>query len=316
MGEMMRDGKTKNSRKFSAKTWAWTISIIVHVVVLGVFAVVKFSQWQEAEKQRPAPTARVSEAVRQMAEAEPVTPKPKVKQSIVSRTAATTTMVAKGIPTRQIFDVSRPILRNPQKVSGLAASGPKAVVPLSSSVIVSPKVEFFGSITDDRKICYVVDCSGSMQGTFGRVQKELIKSIEDLDADRYFYVIFFGGGGLYEYGDGGLMRATVEAKTAVCEFIKSVRPAGMTNAMAALERAMQIRDSSGAAPAIIYFLTDGFELTSDSAYRFVEQVKDVRKNFAPATKINTIGFWVQGWDGRILEKIAKQSGGECTLIEN
>jgi len=311
----MRKGKTTNSLKLNAKAWAWTISIIVHVVVLGIFAVVKFSQWQEAEKQRSAPTAKVSQ-VKRMVEAEPVTPKPKVKQSIINRAAATTRIVAEGIPTRQIFDVSRPILRNPQKVSGLAGSGPKAVVPLSSSMMVSPKVEFFGSVTEGRKICYVVDCSGSMQGIFARVQKELIKSIEDLDADRYFYVIFFGAGRLYEYGDGRLTRATADAKTAVCEFIKSVRPAGTTNAMAAMERAMQIRDGSGAAPAIIYFLTDGFELTSDSAYRFAEQIKDVRKNFASATKINTIGFWVQGWDGRILEKIAKQSGGECTLIEN
>ena len=186
----MRKGKTTNSLKLNAKAWAWTISIIVHVVVLGIFAVVKFSQWQEAEKQRSAPTAKVSQ-VKRMVEAEPVTPKPKVKQSIINRAAATTRIVAEGIPTRQIFDVSRPILRNPQKVSGLAGSGPKAVVPLSSSMMVSPKVEFFGSVTEGRKICYVVDCSGSMQGIFARVQKELIKSIEDLDADRYFYVIFW-----------------------------------------------------------------------------------------------------------------------------
>ncbi len=312
----MHKGKIKNSLKLSAKAWAWTISIIVHVVVLGVFAVVKFSQWQEAEKQRPAPTAKVIEAVRRMAEAEPVTPKPKVKQSIMSRTAATTRVVAEGLPTRQIFDVSRPILRNPQKVSGLAESAPKAVVPLSNSVIVSPKVEFFGSVAAGEKICYVVDCSGSMQGTFGRVQKELIESIGSLPADYYFYVIFFASDKLYEYGEGKLVRASPQMKSAVRDFILSVRAAGATNAMAAMERAMQIRDNSGAAPAIIYFLTDGFELTSDSAYKFAERVKDARKNFAPAVKINTIGFWVQKDDSRILGKIAKDSGGECNLIGN
>ncbi len=313
---MMRGGKTKDKRKFSAKTWAWAISITVHVVVLGIFAVVKFSQWQEAEKQRPAPTAKIMEAVRRIAEAEPVTPKPKVKQSIVSRAAATTRIVAEGIPTRQIFDVSRPIVRNPQKVSGLAESASKAVVPLSSSVMVSPKVEFFGSVAEGEKICYVVDCSGSMQGTFGRVQKELIESIDSLPANYYFYVIFFASDKLYEYGEGKLVRASPQMKSAVHDFILSVRVTGTTNAMAALERAMQIRDGSGAAPAIIYFLTDGFELTSDSAYGFAERVKDARKNFAPAAKINTIGFWVQRWDGRTLEKIAKDSGGKCTLIGN
>jgi hypothetical protein len=281
--------------------------------VLGIFAVVKFSQWHEAQKQLATPTAKVSQ-VKRMFEAEPVSPKPKVKKTIVNCSAVAS--VDRQLPVGRIFDVPKAVLQNPQNISNAAKNAPKGLMPLSSSMMVSPKVEFFGSITEDRKICYVVDCSGSMQGTFGRVQKELIESIEGLDADRYFYVIFFGAGRLYEYGDGRLARATADAKTAVCEFIKSVRPAGTTNAMEAMERAMQIRDGSGAAPAIIYFLTDGFELSSDSAYRFAEEVKDVRKNLAPATKINTIGFWVQGWDGRILEKIAKQSGGECTLIEN
>jgi hypothetical protein len=309
----MNEGQEGNNRRSSVTGWAWTISIIVHLVVLGIFAVVKFSQWQEVEKQRPAPTARVSQ-VKRMVGAEPISPKPKVKKSIVSCSAIAA--VNRPLPVKQIFDVPKPVFQNTQNISNPAKNALKGMLPLSSSTMASPKVEFFGNITEDRKICYVVDCSGSMQGIFARVQKELIKSIEGLDADRYFYVIFFGSGKLYEYGDGRLTRATAEAKAGVCEFIKLVRPAGTTNAMAAMERAMQIRDNSGAAPAIIYFLTDGFELTSDSAYRFAEEVKDARKNFAPVAKINTIGFWVQGWDGRVLERIAKQSGGKCTLIEN
>lgn len=306
MGDTMYEGQKGNNRRSGAAGWAWSISIIVHVVVLGIFAVVKFSQWQEAEKQRPTPTAKVSR-IKEFIVAEPVTPKPKVKKAIVSSVSAA---LDGQLPAKQIFEVPKPILQNPQNVSKFAENAPKRMVALSSSVIVSPKVEFFGSSTEGRKICYVVDCSGSMQGIFGRVQKELIKSVEGLDADRYFYVIFFASDKLYEYGDGRLMRATPQVKSEVCEFIKSVRPAGTTNAKAALERAMQIRE----APAVIYFLTDGFELTGDSAYGFAQKVLEMRKNFAPATKINTIGFWVQGWDGRILEKIAKQSGGECTLI--
>jgi hypothetical protein len=309
----MHKGKTKNNRRLSAKAWAWTISIIVHVIVLAGFAVFKFSQWHETQKHLTTPTAKVSQ-VKRLLDAEPVSPKPKVKKSIVSCSAVTA--VDRPLPAKQIFDVPKPILQSPRNISNSVKNAAKRVTPLSSSMMVSPKVEFFGSVTEDRKICYVVDCSGSMQGTFARVQKELIESIGGLDADRYFYVIFFGAGRLYEYGDGRLTRATADAKAAICEFIKRVHPAGTTNAMAAMRRAMQIRDGSGAAPAIIYFLTDGFELTGDNAYRFAEQVKEVRKNFAPAVKINTIGFWVQRWDGRILEKIAEQSGGACTLIEN
>ena len=306
----MGKDKTRNSLRLSAKAWAWTISIILHTVVLTGFTVVKFSQRHEAQKQLAIPTASISQMNR-MLNVEPVSPKPKVKKTIVS-----SSVVDRPLPIKQIFDVSRPILQSPQNVSNSAENVPMGLVPLSSSTMVSLEVEFFGSVTEDRKICYVVDCSGSMQGAFARVQGELIESIKNLDADRYFYVIFFGAGRLYEYGNGRLMRATAEAKAAVCEFIKSIRPAGTTNALAAMQRAMQIRDDSGEGPAVIYFFTDGFELTNENAYKFAEQIKDIRKNFAPAVKINTIGFWVQKWDGRILEKIAKQSGGVCTLIEN
>lgn len=306
---MMGERQRENNRRSSAAGWAWSISIIIHVFILVIFAFVKFSQSQGVEKRRIAPTTKVS-VIKEFMIIEPVSPKPKVKKSIASSVGAA---VDGQLPVRQIFELPKPILQNPQNVSKAAESAPnKMTVALSSSVVVSPKVEFFGSSAEGRKICYVVDCSGSMQGIFCRVQKELIKSVEGLEADHYFYVIFFASDKLYEYGDGRLMRATPQVKSAICKFIRSVRPAGTTNAMAALERAMQLRD----APAVIYFLTDGFELAGDSAYSFAQKVLAMRKNFAPATKINTIGFWVQGWDGKILEKIAKQSSGECILVGN
>ena len=174
---------------------------------------------------------------------------------------------------------------------------------------------FFGSFTDQRKICYVVDCSGSMQGLFGQVRKQLKNSISALRPDQYFYIIFFQDGKLLESGNGRLVRATDRAKSAACSFADSVRPAGPTNAMDALERAMQIRDQAGQSPALIYFLTDGFDLELDDTSRFGLQLENMRKKLAPSAKINTIGFWTGPADGRILRTVADQSGGEFVNIE-
>jgi len=184
----------------------------------------------------------------------------------------------------------------------------------ADSVILPERIEFFGSWTNQRKVCYLVDCSGSMQGIFGRVRKKLAESIKNLQPDQYFYIIFFSGDKLLEFGDGRLLRATQKSKSAAYDFIESVRPAGRTNALAAMEKAVQIRDSSGGGPSIIYFLTDGFELTSEDTRRFSGEIADLLRRFAPTTKINTIGFWPASDDQKMLETIARQSGGEFVLI--
>jgi hypothetical protein len=153
-----------------------------------------------------------------------------------------------------------------------------------------------------------------MRGIFVQVRKKLKESIGKLQPDQYFYIIFFGGGRLFEFGNDKLLRATSKTKSAACDFIDSVRPAGQTNALVALERAVQIRDGSGSAASLVYFLTDGFELTIEDEQRFSQKIANLLARFAPRTRINTIGFWPQKGDRKMLEAVAKQSGGEFVLV--
>ena len=185
---------------------------------------------------------------------------------------------------------------------------------VAGSAILPSGIEFFGSWTDQRKICYLVDCSGSMQGIFGRVKKQLKDSVMALQADQYFCIIFFGSNRLFEFGDGRLRRATKLTKSQACDFIESIQPAGQTNAAMALKRAIQIRDSKGKRPSLIYFLTDGFELTAKDQNSFIRKVEILLRKSAPQTKINTIGFRPQDDDRKMLETIAKQSKGQATFI--
>lgn len=288
--------------------WAWMVSIAVHLIVLTAFGVVKFSQSQTGGKQRPTPMAKVHQ-IRKLTEANPIIPKPKIKKFAKGQFARKTSGL---LLASQIFDTAKPNLQNWVDLAKPSAS--QRASSLVSSRILPHKIEFFGSFAEQRKVCYLVDCSGSMQGVFGRVRKKLKESIASLQPDQYFYIIFFGSDKLFEFGNGRLLRATPKIKSAAYDFIDLVQPAGQTNALAALERAVQIRDRRGVSPSIVYFLTDGFELTTEDAQRFPQKIANLQKRFAPMTRINTIGFWPQGNDRKMLEAIAKQSGGEFVFV--
>jgi hypothetical protein len=295
----------------SVTFWAWTASIAVHMIVLTVFGFVQFSQSKTQRRDVPVPTAKVSR-IKKLIETAPITPKPKIKKPTKTEIAGGMDVAAPKPASERIFEAAKPEDQDLENLAKPSASQNVYVLP--NSKILPNKIEFFGSFTDQRKVCFVVDCSGSMQGVFGRVKRELKESVEDLQADQYFCIIFFGGDKLFESGGGRLLRAREEAKSTAYDFIDSVRPAGRTNALTALERAVQIRDGRGVGPSVIYFLTDGFELTTEDAQGFSRKVKELLKRFAPTTKINTIGFWPQISDRRMLDVIARQSGGEFIII--
>jgi hypothetical protein len=295
-------------RSNGAALWAWVTSIVVHLMVLTCFGFVTFS-WSEVNMvQGPAPTAKVSR-VKKFTQSMPVIPKPKVKTPAEALSVKDEDRL---LPVNAVFGVTKlrsrdlPDLAKPSvSAGGLSLAGAGAVAHM---------VEFFGSSTGERKVCYLVDCSGSMRGVFGQVRTKLAESIARLQPDQFFCIIFFGGDRLIEFGDGCLVRATEQAKSLAFEFIDSVEPAGQTDVLTALERAVQVRDPMGMRPAVIYFLTDGFELTTDGQQRFLQMVANLMARFAPSTSINTIGFCPIRQDREILKVMAKQTGGEFIFI--
>lgn len=288
--------------------WAWGVSIAVHLIVLAAFGAAKFSRFTPAGNQLAAPMAQVTQ-IKKLIHANPIIPKPKVKKPIETiLTHKTAPLVSAG----RILGTTRPNSEGVGKFVRSSVPASKLLVP--DSRLLPRGIEFFGSWTDQRKVCYVVDCSGSMKGIFGQVQKKLKDSVESLQPDQYFCIIFYGNNKISEFGDGRLVRATGKAKSAAYDFVDSVRPAGSTNTMAALQRAVQIHDARGSSPSVIYFLTDGFELVSEDSHKFSKEIARLLKRFAPTTKINTIGFWPQSQDRKLLETIARQTGGEFVFV--
>lgn len=297
-------------RKSGVAFWAWVISIAAHLLALAVFGFVKFSQPRAQFSERPTPAAKVSQ-IKKLMQTAAIIPKPKIKSSSIKH------VTAKQESKYEISEVFSTLKPGSLDLQDLTRSKNSRDEILISSGTISPKgIEFFGSWTNERKVCYVVDCSGSMKGILGRVQRQLKSSVASLEPDQYFYIIFFGSDRLFEFGDGHLVRATKQSKSASYSFIDLVEPVGQTNAMAALERAVQIRDSRGLSPSVIYFLTDGFELAGEDTHRFLQKVENLLERSAPATLINTIGFWPQDDDREMLKAIAAQTGGKFIFVKD
>lgn len=295
-------------RTGSVTFWAWTVSVGVHLAILTALGFAKFPWSKPESRQQPIPITRVSR-VKELMQAAKIIPKPKMSKPDVKRFDGTSEAKSSLVC---VFDGIKP---NPESLGDLIRTqGPQSVFSLASGRVLPQRIEFFGSSAGGRKVCYVVDCSGSMQGVFGRVRKELKDSIRKLQQDQYFDIIFFGGDKLLEFGGGRVLRATDGSKFAAYGFIDSVRPSGQTNAMAALERAVQIHDAGGLGPSVVYFLTDGFELTEQDTQETSEKITNLLKRFASGTRINTIGFWPQSNDRKMLETIARESGGEFVLV--
>jgi Mg-chelatase subunit ChlD len=290
---------------------AWGVSIFAHAAVLSVFGVVKFSQ-QSVNAQQAEAAVSVVQA-RQLLQSPAVVPKPKVVSG--NRPAA----AAKGAALSN-FESRVPNFKqisNPSYQTILLNDVQKERVELpTANKTQTARAEFFGSVAQGRRICYVVDCSGSMQGLWQHVREELIESIGRLEADQYFCIIAFGAGSVLESCGSRMERASDRAKKEAYSFVDSLRPGGETNALAAIESAVKVRDDTNTGPAVIYFLTDGFELSEQDSFRFAHQVMTALRSFSPKTRINTIGFWPGEQDRGTLERIAKDSGGEFVIVND
>jgi len=291
----------KGARKNSVALWAWSLSISLHVILFLIFAIIKFSNAADAD----ANALPVSIAtVKSITEDAPLLPKPKIKTLLSTARSSLTPVDLTATGRRQ-----NPIYR---RSSNLPSSAQTTILPPAN--ITTPQANFFGSASKLRKICYVVDCSGSMHGLFSHVRKQLKDSISKLEPDQYFYIIFFRGDTLVESGYGRLKRATPQTKSDAYTFIDNVKLGGQTNAVNAIKRAMLIKDASSEPPEQIYFLTDGFDLTPSDSAGFHTVIENLRKKLAPEARINTIGFWIEPSDEKILRSLADQSGGQFVNI--
>lgn len=194
---------------------------------------------------------------------------------------------------------------------GSGAGGPMApFAPVASGSGHGPPSQFMGTGGAAFYIVYIIDRSGSMVGSFDYVKKEMRRSIEQLQAQQLFQVIFFNAGDPLEFNSGEsggppvyrLNFATDRMKVKAFDFIDSIVAFGRTDPQPAFRKAFALRPK----PNLIYFLTDG---------SFEPDIADELKkwNADHKTVINTIAFLTRPSEA-LLKRIAHENGGTYTFI--
>jgi hypothetical protein len=165
---------------------------------------------------------------------------------------------------------------------------------------------FFGTKAAAKSLVYVVDMSGSMTGArFERAKKELVKSINQLNAEQKFYVYFFNDRTFPLFDPkpaAGLIPASNSNKERAVRWIKSRQAESTTNPNYALRQALEMR------PEVIFLLTDG-ELDEPDIVRQM-----IRQNNKSGVVIHTIAF--ENEDGGVtLEAIATENNGIYRFVK-
>lgn len=286
--------------------WALIVSVAAHSGTLAVFTGVKLSGRIAPEPERQS-VMNVQMVERAVARPAPK-PKPRVEPIAV-------------LPPEPVETEQAPLIAD--KTPPEPAAPDISEIPVQSDVVeptpepvVVHEVEFFGQKSRVQRICYVVDCSGSMYGRMYLVKEQLKESILNLNSQQAFCVVFFMKGQQIQTTGGGMLKpATAQSKSRALELIESIRPSGSTDAEHALGKAMQLRDVSGHGAEVIYFLSDGFDLDADSSAVFVNRIGRLRQSLVPGATLHTIGFWPRPNDRQMLQTLAHNAGGEFVEVK-
>jgi hypothetical protein len=164
--------------------------------------------------------------------------------------------------------------------------------------------EFFGIGGYGQSFVYVVDCSGSMRddGKFERAVYELLQSIEQLQSDQQYFIIFYNHAA-FPMVEPGPVRATLQQFEATRAWVSQAQPQGGTVPLPALLAALKMK------PDAIFFLSDGlFDPGTGRAVRAFNRRKQSR------IPIHTIAFVNREAEG-LMRTIARNSGGEYRFVK-
>ncbi len=165
--------------------------------------------------------------------------------------------------------------------------------------------DFFGVSGYGQVFVYVVDCSGSMseEGKFERARYELLHSIEQLNEDQRYYVIFYNHSS-FPMEAKEPVAATPKEFEKTRRWIDRVVPDGRTAPLQALAHALSLK------PDAVYFLSDGL-FDPQTVYQLRASNRRGRKKQIP---IHTIAFVNHEAESQ-MQAIAHNSGGEYRFVQ-
>lgn len=163
-------------------------------------------------------------------------------------------------------------------------------------------VAFYGLKAFGKKFVFVADCSDSMAGDrLEALKKELHTSVENLDPQARFSIVFFNHLPVIKKGSK-LDRATPSAKKAYLDWADTIGHSGSTEPSGAVEHALKLK------PTSVFLMTDG---TFDPK----PTISAIEKH-GPLGSVRFYSIAVgRGASTDALKKIAEMTGGDFRQVD-
>lgn len=279
----------------------WAISLVFHIMVFLLMLLIVWAvRVTGTDEPLPISEARLSEYLDEATAVDLLTPDLRKPEEVVPVEQQDLTEekidLLSEVATATSTDIS---------IIGIGAgtaSGDLSQFALSTAGL-GQGPSFFGlgkSELHARKICYVVDRSGSMVDELDYVKEEVVRSINRLHRVQQFHIIFFSGGPPIEAPPRKFVHAIKDYKKQAFEFVSMIEAGGSTDPSKAISRSIRLGAD------LIYFLTDG-----EFSPEVVEQLRKWNKD--QQVRIYTIAFLRRNGED-LLRRIARENGGEFRFV--
>lgn len=183
--------------------------------------------------------------------------------------------------------------------------------PSGTGTMFNPDPPLPPGIKAAKYIVFVIDRSGSMVDTFGRVRVEILNTVGKMRKDQYFHVILFSDGPPIENRPRRLVLAVEKRKLDLVGFLKPILASGRTDPLPALTRAFDVlAGAKDKDDKLIHLLTDGVFPDNDKVLALIR-----RSTAGTGIRINTYlcGHRPPAAD-MVMKKIALESKGVYNYI--
>jgi Ca-activated chloride channel family protein len=179
-------------------------------------------------------------------------------------------------------------------------------------LLASPRDDFRDKEIIGKRVAFVVDTSGSMEGEkMEATKRALDQCLTRLGEDDLFSIVSFGG-----YAEAWRSKMVSASKANIDEaraFVRKLEPLGGTNIGEALDTAFGTVTGSDKAPLMVVFLTDGRPTVGDTDLAtLVKRAEDARRTKAARLFVLGVG---DDLNTILLDKLSSQNGGSALYVK-
>ncbi len=281
---------------------AWVLSLVIHVVLLIIAAVITY---QPSQAGGAGATGEYDVEMAVVTESELV----EIQQAALdAETPAVPDLPAPDLPSEDTLasDLTAELagLTDISDMSVEIGGGDVSGGSLGVAGAGGGSASFFGVEARGNRFAYVVDISGSMsiEGRIETLRDQLISSINALTETASFSVVAFNHGAWPLTEEVKWLEASTTGKRDASALIERVEPSGGTVPLPAFQKIYTLKPR----PDAIYFMTDGeFDpLHADEIARMNKEHK---------IPIHCIAYMSSASEA-VMRKIARDSGGTYTYV--